>query len=437
MQTGNKDDIEKPDMFSLEVGKKLREHRMAVDPEIWESLEGKLSSRSKRFPAYWGWSAAGVAVLLLGLLFFLNPSANKTDIEMTQAIPENREKAQLQADIHADEPYTPQKEATSTPQLFAHKTSPQKREMKGTGTVGSHKDSSNMGKAADAEQLLQTSTPEDIATPAVEMEPDELNAKTESAITEMDEDPAALLSADDNSTPPVQTQDKQQHAFLLAMGSGNGLPDITFGEYGGSESYYYDNPVPGGGFSSDAEPGSGEAYNLFTPGDYTEIVHHLPVTISLTADFPVGKNVSLETGLSYTYLFSSFKRNDQLVYRGTLQQHYVGIPVNLRYQIWQNDSWNLYLLGGATVEKGIRSIYKQEIEQQGDVVHHTHVYNRIAGLQFSAQGGAGFSYRLQNNLHLFGEPRLLYYFRNNQPMSARTENPLIFGLNVGVRMQFK
>ncbi len=99
---------------------------------------------------------------------------------------------------------------------------------------------------------------------------------------------------------------------------------------------------------------------------------------------------------------------------------------------------SIYLLGGgATIEKGIRAFYKQEIEGNGGIVHHTHVYNRIAGLQFSAQGGAGFSYRLQNNLHLFGEPRLLYYFRNNQPMSARTENPLIFGLNIGVRIQFK
>lgn len=435
MQSGNKDDIERPDLFSLEVGKKLREHRMAVDPEIWETLEGKLSSRSKRFPAFWGWSAAGVAVLLLGLLFFLNPSANKTDIEMTQVIPGNREKAQ--ADIHADEPYTPQEEATSAPQLFAHKTSPQKSEMKEAKTVEPHKDTSEIGKTADAEPLLPASTPEDIATRTIEMEPDELVAEDKSRIIEKDEDPVALLLTEDNTTPPVQTQDKKQHAFLLAMGSGNGLPDVTFGEYGGNESYYYDNPVPGGGFSNDTEPGGGEAYNLLTPGDYTEIVHHLPVTISLTADFPVGKNVSLETGLSYTYLFSSFRRNDQLIYRGTLKQHYIGVPVNLRYQMWQNGSWNLYLLGGATVEKGIRSIYKQEIEQQGDVVHHTHVYNRIAGLQFSAQGGAGFSYRLQNNLHLFGEPRLLYYFRNNQPMSARTENPLIFGLNVGVRMQFK
>ena len=39
MQSGKKDDIEKPDLFSLEVGKRMREHRMEVDPEIWEALE--------------------------------------------------------------------------------------------------------------------------------------------------------------------------------------------------------------------------------------------------------------------------------------------------------------------------------------------------------------------------------------------------------------
>ena len=35
----------------------------------------------------------------------------------------------------------------------------------------------------------------------------------------------------------------------------------------------------------------------------------------------------IEAGLSYTYLYSRFNRNDRLVYRGSLKQHYVGIPV--------------------------------------------------------------------------------------------------------------
>ena len=67
MQSGNKDDIEKPDMFSLEVGKKLREHRMAVDPEIWEAWRANFLLAQRfligdgRLPVwqfcYWGCSS--------------------------------------------------------------------------------------------------------------------------------------------------------------------------------------------------------------------------------------------------------------------------------------------------------------------------------------------------------------------------------------------
>ena len=433
MHSGNRD-IEKVDDFSREVGETLREYRMPVDADVWNSLVESLSAPRKKIPVYWIWSVAGVAALLLGFFFFLNPLSDERAVEMVQENPENMGK---QPDIPVSEPVFTQKEESSARTLVAQEAPLQKSEMKKADV--SFRASSDIWKAADSESLLSEAVSEDISTQAAFLEPDMPEVSSaEATPAEQDVNPAALYLAADSLSLPVQTQDSQkQHSFLLALGSGNSLPDITFGGYDGNESFYYDNPVSGGGFPNDSETSQGEKYNLLTPGDYTEIVHHLPVTISVTTDFPVGANVSLETGLSYTYLFSRFRRNDQLTYRGTLQQHYIGIPVNLRYQVWQNDSWSLYLLGGATVEKGIRSIYKQEIEQQGDVVHHTEVYNRIAGLQFSAQGGAGFSYRLQNNLHLFGEPRLLYYFKNNQPLSARTENPFIFGLNVGLRIQFK
>lgn len=428
MQSCKKDDIEQPDLFSKEVGKKLREYSMDVDPEIWEALESKLPTQRRRMTPYWAWSAAAVALLLLGLFHFLNPPAIDTELEMVQSIPENKKMGQPQENLHAGESDLVQKEEiSSSPLLFAQKTSPQKRQMKVAAMTASLDDAPDMDHVVSEEPVITPTSTTEIATAVEEMEADDLVAEAEDALTQQDEELAALLSSDD----------KQPHAFLLAMGSGNALPDVSFGDYDMYDSYYYGNPVPGAGFGQDWNQGSEAAYNLLTPADYSDIVHYLPVTLSVTADFPVGQKTSLETGLSYTYLYSRYSRNDRLVYRGTLQQHYVGVPVNLRYRVWQNDSWNFYLLGGASVEKGIRAIYKQDIQQQNGVVQHTNVYNSIAGLQFSVQGGAGFSYRLQNNLQLFGEPRLIYYFKNNQPLSSRTENPVIFGLNLGVRMQFK
>ncbi len=268
-------------------------------------------------------------------------------------------------------------------------------------------------------------------------QPDEKSTMQEESFTiGMGGNPGESFFAEEcNSLFAHKQNPRKYRSLVLALGSGGHLPDIAFGEYHGDEASY-DNPIPGGEFHNNPVTGIGGNYNLLTPGDFTDIVHRPPLSLSLTADFPVGKKVSLETGFSYTYLFSRFRRNDQFVYRGTLQQHYVGVPVNLRYQTWQNSAWELYMLGGGTIEKGFSSVCQQKIEKNG-IVYHTHMRSRIAGLQFSAQVGAGFSYRLHNDLYLFGEPRLVYYFRNNQPMSARTENPLIFGLHMGIRIQFK
>lgn len=55
--------IEKLDNFSREVGEKLRDHRIPVDTDVWETLVGKLPSRDRRLPVYWLWAAAGLSLI--------------------------------------------------------------------------------------------------------------------------------------------------------------------------------------------------------------------------------------------------------------------------------------------------------------------------------------------------------------------------------------
>jgi len=52
-------------------------------------------------------------------------------------------------------------------------------------------------------------------------------------------------------------------------------------------------------------------------------------------------------------------------------------------------------------------------------------------------GAVGTTYKIQQNIGLFFEPKISYYYKNNQPISARTEYPVVFGLSAGVRFQFK
>src|SRR5690554_6602831 len=405
--------MDKRDDFSRKVGEKLREHQMPVAPDVWDALEKRLPKGEKRTPAYWPLAIAGVAAAFLALFLLLNPLGEEF----------NRES------LHVQEISSPTKE------MAPHEAEPMETRE------GEPKEISALNQGVDFEKDVKAervADPEKVDEIKKVVDPDKV-IEHEVFVESIEVDSKRGGVEPEEVAEPIEVDKAKEttpRSILLALASGDGLSGFPFGNYHGDESYYYDfAPGEGSGIGSDG--GGDGQYNLLSPSDYTDIEHRPPVSFSLMAGFPLNSNLSIEAGLSYTYLYSRFNRNDRLVYRGSLQQHYVGVPVNLRYRVWHNDDWQVYLSGGGSIEKGLRSIYKQEIEQSGDRVFETSVYTRINGFQFSAQGGAGFSYRVQNNLQLFAEPRLIYYFNNNQPMSARTENPLVFGLNIGVRLQFQ
>ena len=405
--------MDKRDDFSRKVGEKLREHQMPVAPDVWDALEKRLPKGEKRTPAYWPLAIAGVAAAFLALFLLLNPLGEEF----------NRES------LHVQEISSPTKE------MAPHEAEPMETRE------GEPKEITALNQGVDFEKDVKAervADPEKVDEIKKVVDPDKV-IEHEVFVESIEVDSKRGGVEPEEVAEPIEVDKAKEttpRSLLLALASGDGLSGFPFGNYHGDESYYYDfAPGEGSGIGSDG--GGDGQYNLLSPSDYTDIEHRPPVSFSLMAGFPLNSNLSIEAGLSYTYLYSRFNRNDRLVYRGSLQQHYVGVPVNLRYRVWHNDDWQVYLSGGGSIEKGLRSIYKQEIEQSGDRVFETSVYNRINGFQFSAQGGAGFSYRVQNNLQLFAEPRLIYYFNNNQPMSARTENPWVFGLNIGVRLQFQ
>jgi hypothetical protein len=436
--------IDKPDDFSRKVGEKLREHQMPVGPDVWDSLAEKLPPRKKTVSGSWSWVAAGVAVVVLAILFLWNPvddgplltenSQSTEDTQSAEYTPSPKQKAQEEVvpDIIHDDIKSSTGKKLDPDQIVGSS----RRILKKTGETGKIP---KQEKTSKQEELLRPEefpksgeviqsdemSPEKTPEPEKNQKPEEIPKLEKSVQT-------TAFAEQIGSSEPDQTE--KPRSLMAALGSGGFPLDFSLGGYDADK--VYDN-FPGGEYNDGSGVGSGGDYNLLNPGDYTDVVHRLPVSFSLTADFPIAKDITLETGLSYTYLFSRYRRNDQFIYRGTLQQHYIGIPLNLRYTVWQNDAWDVYLLGGTSIEKGLRSIYKQEIEHNGSIVYHTKIGSSIDGFQFSAQAGAGFSYRLQGNLSLFGEPRIVYYFNNNQPMSARTENPLIFGLNMGIRLRFK
>jgi hypothetical protein len=173
--------------------------------------------------------------------------------------------------------------------------------------------------------------------------------------------------------------------------------------------------------------------NILKPEDFSHITHYAPISFGISVRKEFDYIFALESGLVYTFLASKFEHADPKR-DAFLQLHYLGIPLNLQAKIYRNRSntWNIYSSLGGMIEKGLLSHYSQNQYYDNSVIK-TIVKEKIDGWQWSLNASLGFDYKLIENYSLYIEPKVSYYLRNNQPMSIRTRNPLIIGLNAGIR----
>jgi hypothetical protein len=96
-------------------------------------------------------------------------------------------------------------------------------------------------------------------------------------------------------------------------------------------------------------------------------------------------------------------------------------------------NWQFYISGGFIVEKCILAIYRQEEQRNhGDQPHIITGKRSIDGFQYSLTTALGATYQLDKNFGVYLEPRFGYTFKNNQPISIRTEMPIYMGVNLGL-----
>lgn len=169
--------------------------------------------------------------------------------------------------------------------------------------------------------------------------------------------------------------------------------------------------------------------------EYSSVRYSVPISVGFNVKKELTNRISIETGLIYTYLSS------ELMYRGSsrkesrLNLHYIGIPVNLVVGLWEQNSWEVYLSGGFTVEKGVRATLRQK-EHFSDGIVHTTIRSGIPGVQWSLQVSPGVSYAVSRHWKLYAEPRFSYFMDNNQPISSRTDIRWTIGIGAGLRYQF-
>lgn len=169
----------------------------------------------------------------------------------------------------------------------------------------------------------------------------------------------------------------------------------------------------------------------------TEYDHHLPIRIGLSVAYALTDRLSISSGLTYTRLASDIKdASRESKYIGEQRLHYVGIPVNVSYKVASSRWISLYGTAGVLAEKCVSGT-----TDEGYVENNTMKYTNTQDisskpLQMSVNAGVGIQFDFVDNVGIYAEPGLSYYFDDGSALQTiYKEKPLNFNLNVGVRFK--
>lgn len=170
-----------------------------------------------------------------------------------------------------------------------------------------------------------------------------------------------------------------------------------------------------------------------------ESTYGLPVSLGAGVKIDLSRRWSLGIGANYSVLsrkfFGTYTLADE---EGNVKesvstdirdvQQYIGIPVNAFYNIVSNDFLNLYAYAGGMVERCLSDKYY--------IMNTDYIYRGgVKGVQLSADAGIGVEFLLGRHLGIYMDPSLRYYFDCNQPKSIRTAQPLMLGIEMGLRFR--
>lgn len=172
-----------------------------------------------------------------------------------------------------------------------------------------------------------------------------------------------------------------------------------------------------------------------------EYSHKIPVKVGLTARYNITGRLGVETGLTYSILSSSVKTGNSETGKnwstGSQTLHYLGIPLNISFNILDSRYVNIYVTGGGMMEKSISGSIKTDEYVDGKFDRTLTTKISPKGLQWSVNAAAGVQANILPQLGFFVEPGVSHHFKNGSRVrSIYTDKPTDFSLGFGLRYSF-
>ncbi|MDR2969757.1 MAG: PorT family protein [Tannerellaceae bacterium] len=399
---------------------KLRDMEVDVAPQDWEKIADRLP-RAASIPLYrraMFWTAAAVSLLVAMSGLYLFEKQVESD-PVVQEIQRHTDALKKQERI------TPEPAAVKP---FVAKAPLVAKALQATLMNKDEDTPPAMERASEDVDQSRTSGDEPKISPAASDD-------------EMQKDDAAVGFAPDLER---QTQESkgQEKAKSRRWGFGMGAGGVSVGTGNVVPGYLVSTMgLRGEDLLRMNAPSGGEALPK------TDVHHNKPLSFGLGVSYYLSDRFALSSGLTYTYLSSEWKTNDEYKVKTTQKLHFIGVPLGLTYKIAEWRRFNLYTSAGFQMDINVGGQQKGELIRdalQTNVIDSEVRSVRDRKLLFSANAKAGVSYPLLRFVSAYAEAGVGYYFNNGGALFDKmskmptiySEKPLNFTLQAGFRLGF-
>lgn len=210
-----------------------------------------------------------------------------------------------------------------------------------------------------------------------------------------------------------------ENGFIGKTSGGNS--PVLMSSMPSSDPVYYDKNIKITSFFD-------ERYMAMIPTSdlYEEAKHHQPISVGMQVGFHLLTKLKLSTGLVYTKVSSDFISGVSDTRTVSTQDlHYIGIPLNLSYSVWEYKGLHTYVTAGG---EGAVNI-KNHTETDGEVKE-----SKRDKMQWSTNASVGIQYDFIPQLGVYVEPGMKYYFDNgSQIENIFKDKKLNFNIQFGLR----
>ena len=210
-----------------------------------------------------------------------------------------------------------------------------------------------------------------------------------------------------------------ENGFIGKTSGGNS--PVLMSSMPSSDPVYYDKNIKIASFFD-------ERYMAMIPTSdlYEKTKHHQPILVGMQVGFHLFPKLKLSTGLVYTKVSSDFISGVSDTRTVSTQDlHYIGIPLNLSYSVWEYKGLHTYVTAGG---EGAVNI-KNHTETDGEVKE-----SKRDKMQWSTNASVGIQYDFIPQLGVYVEPGMKYYFDNgSQIENIFKDKKLNFNIQFGLR----